>query len=86
MTNETWPGRPRRSALSIALICFGLLILVPSGLCSAVFGVGFLMDAAKPGETGAYALGLLWLVPMFGGPPVAIGLALLLWGLKRDRR
>lgn len=87
MADPLPPAPPnRRTGLSIALICLGLLILVPSGLCSAVFGVGFLMDAAQPGETGAYARGFLWLVLVLGGPPVAVGAALLVWGMRRDRR
>jgi hypothetical protein len=32
------PSRPPRRGTSIALICIGLLILVPSGLCTVVFG------------------------------------------------
>jgi hypothetical protein len=62
------PSRPRRRGTSIALICIGLLILVPSGLCTVVF------SGAGP------------LAALIGGPPIAIGAALLLWGLKRDRR
>jgi hypothetical protein len=69
------PSRPPRRGTSIALICIGLLILVPSGLCTVVFG------GMVSGETGAYAM-----VLMIGRPPIAIGSALLVWGLKRDRR
>jgi len=76
----------RRSGVSIALICIGLLILAPSGLCTAFFGSSFLMALSRPGEAAAYARGFLPLVAMFGGPPIALGLALLLWGLMRDRR
>jgi hypothetical protein len=78
--------QPRRSGAAIALIAIGLLILVPSGLCSAVFGIGFLHDALTgTGETAAYARGLIWVVPIAGGPPMLLG-ALLLWlGLRRRR-
>jgi hypothetical protein len=85
MADQT-PPAPRRSGLSIALICVGLLILIPSGLCTALFGGGMIMDMGRPGETGAYARGLFWVVLMVGGPPMAVGAALLVWGLKRDRR
>ncbi|HEV2548929.1 MAG TPA: hypothetical protein VGU20_16425 [Stellaceae bacterium] len=78
---------PRRSGVTIALIAIGLLILVPSGLCSAFFGITFLRDVlTATGEAAAYARGFIWLVPMFGGPPIVLG-ALLLWlGLRRRRR
>jgi hypothetical protein len=64
------PSRPPRRAASIALICIGRLILIPSGLCTAVFG-GMRQPLA--------ALKI-------GRPPIAIGAALLACGLKRDRR
>ena len=66
--------RPRRRGTSIALICIGLLILVPSGLCTGFFGVALVRGG-----------GPILLVFLFGGPPILIGLALLLWGLRRDR-
>lgn len=86
MTDPSPSATRRRRRSSIALICIGLLMLVPSGLCSAFFGVGFLMDINQPGEAGGYARALIWLVPLLGGPPMAIGLALLVWGLRRDRK
>lgn len=78
---------PRRSGAAIALIAIGLLTLVPSGLCSAFFGIAFLKDAlTATGEAATYARGFIWLVPMFGGPPMLLG-ALLLWlGVRRRRR
>jgi hypothetical protein len=75
-------SRPPRRGSSIALICTGLLILVPSGLCTAVFGIGFL---GSSGQTESFD-GLIWVVLMVGGPPIAIGIALFVWGLRRDRR
>lgn len=79
--------QPRRSSAAIALIAIGLLILVPSGLCSAVFAIGFLHDMfTATGETAAYARGLIGVVPIVGGPPMLLG-ALLLWlGLRRRGR
>jgi hypothetical protein len=86
----TEPGQfipPAWSGRGVAPIAIGLLILIPSGLCSAFFGIAFLGDALTgTGEAAAYARGLIWLVPMIGGPPMALG-ALLLWlGLRRRRR
>jgi hypothetical protein len=82
----TPPGPQRRRAASIALICIGLLILVPSGLCTAYFGIGFAVDMTRTGDTAAYAAAFLQLVPVVGGPPIVIGALLLWWGLRRDRR
>ena len=88
MTDGDQPplSRPPRGGASLALICIGLLILVPSGLCTAVFAGGMVMDMGRPGETGAYARGLIWVVLMLGGPPIALGAALLAWGWRRDGR
>jgi hypothetical protein len=73
----------RRSGKSIALICIGLLILVPSGLCTAVVGWSTVTGGFNVmGQTG----GLIGLELMVGGPPMAIGAALLVWGLRRGRR
>jgi hypothetical protein len=65
-----------RSAVGIALICIGLLILVPSGLCSAWFGLQSLTDSH----------GLALVVLVYGGPPMAIGAALLFVGLRLRRK
>jgi hypothetical protein len=84
MTDPQAP--PRRSGAAIALIAIGLLILVPSGLCSAFFGIAFLGDAlTATGEAAAYARGFIWLVPMLGGPPIVLGALLLRLGLRRRR-
>lgn len=86
--NEPPPLPPRRrGAGAVALIAIGVLILVPSGLCSAVFGIGFLSDIINHTPHGGedYSRGFIWLVPMFGGPPILIGAGLLYWGLRRRR-
>lgn len=77
---------PPRKGITIALICIGLLILIPSGLCTAVFGASVLVGMNEPGEAVNYARAFAWLVPIFAGPPIALGTALLIWGLKRYRR
>jgi hypothetical protein len=85
-TPATPPGPRRRRAGSIALICIGLLILVPSGLCTAFLGIATLIDMTGTGEAAAYAAGIIWAVLLVGGPPIVIGALLLWWGLRRDRR
>jgi hypothetical protein len=77
----TDPGTPSeasrraRAQSAIALICAGLLILVPSGLCTAYFGIAMIGDSK-------YFLA----VPMVGGPPIVLGAVLFLIGLRLRRR
>jgi hypothetical protein len=79
------PPPPRRSKTSIALITVGLLILIPSGLCTGTVGVGFLWnEILQVGFLGF--TDMLGLVLMLGGVPIAIGAGLLFWGLRRPRR
>ena len=75
------PEKPLRwTAGSIALFVIGLLILVPSGLCTGIFGLMALSDFSR--ET----VGILAMVLMFGGIPMLIGAALVKKGLKARRR
>jgi hypothetical protein len=79
------PRPPRRSRTSIALITVGLLILIPSGLCTGTVGVIFLWnEILQVGFLGF--LDMLELVLTVGGVPIAIGAGLLFWGLRRSRR
>jgi hypothetical protein len=43
-------GKPRWNAISIALFVIGLLILVPSGLCTALIGVPFAFGGFAAGD------------------------------------
>jgi hypothetical protein len=72
MTNPSAPPQGRRTGGAIALIAIGLLILVPSGLCTALVGI---YDA----------VGFNWLVFLIGGPPMALGALLLFLGLSWRR-
>ena len=63
-SKPNWPGA------SLALFILGLLILVPSGLCTA-FAIA------------AYPLGVLFFL-MFGAVPMAMG-GLLIWGALKAR-
>jgi hypothetical protein len=74
------PQRLRWTAGSIALFVIGLLILVPSGLCTGIFGAIALSDISR--ETA----GLLAMALMIGGIPALIGAALVYAGLKARRR
>jgi hypothetical protein len=72
---------PGRMAGGMALIVIGLLILVPSGLCTAVVGAMSIFEMFSS-STG---LDVLPEALMFGGPFIAIG-ALLFYAGRRMRR
>jgi len=73
MTEHTPPPQPKPSwpGASLALFIIGLLILVPSGLCTALFIVGY-----PPA-------GLAFL--LMGGVPMGFG-GLLVWGALKARK
>ena len=70
----------------IALLVLGLVILVPSGLCTGVFALGPLIGSIL--HPGRYA-GSLVMLPtalMFGGPFILIGGAMAIAGFNRIRK
>jgi hypothetical protein len=75
---------PRKSgsiAAGIALVMLGLLVFVPSGLCTGVFVIGSIVqEMSHPGSSGMMSMGFVALV--IGGPFVAGGAALLWFGIK----
>ncbi len=78
---------PRRewSALAIALLVIGLLILIPSGLCTGVFGGGALYDMLT-GSPDNMASGIFWAAVTIGGIPILIGAALVYAAFRVRRR
>jgi hypothetical protein len=73
------PGQsaPRWTGASIALFVLGLLILLPSGLCTAVLGVSALAEGLATTDLSA-----LFAVLFVGGVPAAIGAALVYAALR----
>ena len=67
----------RWTAASIALFVLGLLILLPSGLCTAIFGAAALFEGL-----GTADLGALFAVLLTGGIPAGIGAALVYAAFK----
>ena len=65
--------------MSVVLFVLGLLILIPSGLCTGLLGLPLLF-----GPSGD--LTVLPLVLIYGGIPMVLGLSLVLAGLRARRR
>jgi hypothetical protein len=70
-------GAGRWTGASIALFVLGLLILLPSGLCTAIFGAASLIEGL-----GTADLSALFAVLLTGGIPAAIGAALVYAAFK----
>jgi hypothetical protein len=82
MSQDTAPqqGKPRWTGIAIALFVLGLLILVPSGLCTALIGLPFAFSSLGDADSQMASMILL-----FGGVPMALGAALVYAGLKSRR-
>lgn len=72
--------KPHWSALAVVLLVIGLLILIPSGLCTGIFGVGALYDAVT--SSSAEGFSILVEALIFGAVPIAIGAALVYAAFK----
>ncbi len=80
------PAKSRYSAAgTAALLTIGLLILVPSGLCTGVLGGGAILDAIVHPENIGDSVSMLGAAAVFGGPFVAVGGVLVWLGVKRMR-
>ena len=82
MSQETPPqqDKPRWTGGAIALFVVGLLILVPSGLCTVLIGLPFAFSSL--GGSGSQMVSMIL---VFGGVPMALGAALVYAGLKSRR-
>ena len=74
------PEAPRRhwTAGAVALVVLGLLILIPSGLCTATMGVTSIIAMFTPNVSGLVGgVMLLIMTLVIGGPFVALGIGLI---------
>jgi hypothetical protein len=79
------PDRRPSIVATIAILVVGLLILVPSGLCTGIFALMPVIQAiSHPSQM--VSLGDVSLVLMIGGPFVVAGGLLTWWGINRLRR
>jgi len=68
----------------MALLLVGLVILVPSGLCTGLFGGAALLEMVMHPGNGD-AIGILPMALIFGGPFVALGGFLVWIGIRNLR-
>ena len=73
------------AAGTAALLVIGLLFLIPSGVCTGIFGGGALLDGVLHPSNMRDSLSVLLMATMFGGPFIAIGGVLVWFGIKRIR-
>ena len=79
-------AKPKYSAAgTAALMIIGLLFLIPSGLCTGIFGGGAVIDAIVHPENLSDSVSMIGAALVFGGPFVAIGGVLVWLGVKRMR-
>ncbi|MBV8977293.1 MAG: hypothetical protein JOZ13_07925 [Alphaproteobacteria bacterium] len=84
MIEPAEPAKRRHVGVGIALLVIGLLILIPSGLCTGIFAFGGLVELfMQPGSADSSFLAL---VLSIGGPFVAAGTAMVYFGVKALRR
>jgi hypothetical protein len=81
---EPRPDQKPNLALSIAILVIGLLILVPSGLCTGIFTIYPIIQSFTTPHGGD--LGFVQLALVIGGPFVLLGGFLVWLAISRLRR
>lgn len=79
------PQTQRHVAAGIAFLVIGLLLLVPSGLCTGIFGGGALLDMITHPANASDSTSALLMVLVVGGPFLIAGFFLVRIGIKRLR-
>jgi len=80
------PPRPRVSiAGTVALFVIGLLVLVPSGLCTGIMGGGALLAMITDPKNAGGSMGILVMALIVGGPFVIGGGAMVWHAIMRIR-
>ena len=69
----------------MALVVIGLLLLIPSGLCSAVMGGAAIWAAFTEPQNAGDAFSIVPMIAIFGGPFILGGGAMLFAGIRRAR-
>jgi hypothetical protein len=66
-------------------LIIGLLFLIPSGLCTGIFGGGALLDAFVNPQNASDSLSMIFAAALFGGPFIAVGGVMVWIAVKRLR-
>ncbi|MBV9421144.1 MAG: hypothetical protein JO348_15350 [Alphaproteobacteria bacterium] len=86
MSQPEQPPPPANTlAGTIVLIVLGLLVLVPSGLCTGVMVGGAVWSMFDSPSSGGEALSIVLPAIILGGPFIVGGFAMLWTGIKRIR-
>jgi len=78
------PGARRWTAGAIAVLAIGLVILIPSGLCTGIFGMGAIYDMITSSSSEGFSILLEAL--LFGAIPLAIGGVLVFAAFKMRKK
>ena len=80
------PPRPQFNVVgTVALLVVGLLILVPSGLCTGIVGGGAILTMVTDLKDASGAVGILAMALIVGGPFVVGGGAMVWRAITRMR-
>lgn len=80
------PSEPTHSTAGIvALVVIGLLLLIPSALCTAVLGGGAIWETLSDPNNASDLLNTLPMVVIVAGPFLVGGGAMLITGIRRAR-
>jgi hypothetical protein len=79
------PKRQYNAAGTAALLVIGLLFLVPSGICTGIFGGGALMDAFTSPHNASDSLSMIFAAILFGGPFITVGGVMVWLAVRRLR-
>lgn len=79
------PERHHSTAGIVALVVIGLLLLIPSGLCTAVLGGGAIWETLSNPSNASDLLNTLPMVAIVAGPFIVGGGAMVITGIRRAR-
>ena len=73
------------AAGTVAMFVIGLLVLVPSGLCTGVMGGGAILNMITDPKNAGGSIGILGMALVIGGPFVVAGGAMVWRAIARMR-
>ena len=79
------PERHYSPAGIVALVVIGLLLVIPSGLCTAVLGGGAIWETLTDPNNASDLMNTLPMVAIVAGPFLVGGGAMLITGIRRAR-